>query len=202
MIQNHSKHWTLNELLFFEKGAMSFLEREIPHEIVASILKGATSCSWLGKWKLLTVTTKENRVRVVGVWQEALRKIGQDRSAEFIERWKIAPLFVAFCQPETFESFQWVAPEFVKIFSIQEVGGAVRSLELTALSHGIGLHGIMGILVPTVGEPIKSVLGIPKDYQIVYFGVMGYPDEEAGVKFPDIAELCYAETWATVFQAK
>src|SRR5437899_660295 len=100
-IQNHSKHWTLNELLFFEKGAMSFLEREIPHETVASILKAATSCSWLGKWKALAVTRKENRVRVVEVWQAGLRKIGQDRSAEFIERWKIAPLFVVFCQPET-----------------------------------------------------------------------------------------------------
>jgi hypothetical protein len=83
----------------------------------------------------------------------------------------------------------------VRIFSIQEIGGAVRSLELTALTYGIGLHGIMGILVPAIGEPLKGVLKIPTDYEIAYFGILGYPGEEVAQKFPDLREMCYSDTW-------
>lgn len=124
------------------------------------------------------------------------------KSAEFIERWKIAPLFVIFCHPKTLGPFQWVPPEYVKISSIHEVGCAVRSLELIALSHGIGLHGIMGMLVPAISNPTKGVLGIPEDYEIVYFGIMGYPGEEVVVKFPSLSEVCYADTWGRQFQTE
>ena len=65
------------------------------------------------------------------------------------------------------------------------------------MAHGIGLHGIMGILVPEVGEPINEVLGIPRDYEIIYFGLMGYPEEEVVQKFPGLSKVCYIEKWGT-----
>ena len=185
----------IRDLLFFDRGAMSFLDKEIPYGVIEEILSGATSCSWLGQWKLVSVTKKENRVGFVEVWQRALREIGQHRGAEFIERWKMAPLFVVFCQPKAFEPHQWVAPEFVRTFSIHEVGCAVRSLELVALTHGVGLHGIMGVLVPSVGGPIQEVLRVPQDYEIVYLGIMGYPDEQVVAKFPSLSEVCFSDSW-------
>jgi hypothetical protein len=181
--------------LFYEKGAMSFQAREIEPEVLEKILKASTSCAWLGKWKLVSVSKKENIVRVVESWQRGLRKIGQNRDVEFVERWKKAPLLIAFCQPRKLDQFHFVVGDLVRIFSVQEIGTAVRSVELVALAHGIGLHGIMGILVPEVGEPINEVLGIPLDYEIVYFGLMGYPDEEVAQKFPSLNEVCYAEKW-------
>ncbi len=177
---------------------MSFLDRQIPTEILHDVLSASTCSAWLGRWKLLYITNPQSRVDLVTVWQESLRKIGQNKDADFIERWKIAPLFVVFCQPKKFEQFHFVPPDYVRIFSIQEIGGAVRSLELAGLTHGLGLHGIMGILVPTIGEPIKEVLKIPADYEIVYFGIMGYPDEEVAQKFPDLKEICYTDTWGRV----
>ncbi len=179
---------------------MSFLEKNIPDEMLSRILTAATSSAWLGKWRLLAITHRENRVRIVTVWQEALRRINANKDAEFIERWKSAPLFIIFCQPKQLAQFHFVPPEYVRIFSMQEIGGAVRSLELSALTYGIGLHGIMGILVPEIGDPIKQALQIPSDYEIIYFGIMGYPNEEVEQNFPKLEALTYSERWGETIQ--
>jgi nitroreductase len=190
---------TLSELLFFDKGAMSFLDKEIPQPVQAEILKAATSCTWLGRWKLLIITDKSQRVKVVKAWQEDLRKIGRFKDIDWIERWKVAPLFIAFCQPKDFKPFQWVPGDYARIGEIHEIGSAVRSIELKALEYGIGLHGpIMGLLMPEVNRGVKATLGIPDDYELVHFGIMGYPDEEVVQKFPDLKEMCYSDTWGHV----
>ena len=188
----------LNDLIFYETGAMSFHERGIPKEVVTEILSAATSCVWLGRWKMLAVTENNRRVRAVEVWQEALRKIGRPKDADFIERWKMAPLFIAFCQPKRFESFGWVPAEHARTYSIQEVGTAVRSIELKALENGIGLHGIMGLLLPEVGGGVMSEFGIPPDQELVFFGIMGYPNEKVEQTFPKLDDLCHFEQWKTV----
>jgi nitroreductase len=190
---------TLSELLFFDKGAMSFLDKKIPASIQEEILKAATSCTWLGRWKLLVITDKNQRVKVVTAWQGDLRKIGRLKDVDWIERWKVAPLFIAFCQPKDFEPFQWVPGDYARIGEIHEIGSAVRSIELKALEYGIGLHGpIMGLLMPDVNRGVRAALGIPKDYELVHFGIMGYPDEEVVQKFPDLKEMCYSDSWGQV----
>jgi hypothetical protein len=195
----YSSKATLSELLFFEKGAMSFLDKEIPQPVQEEILKAATSCTWLGRWKLLTITDKSQRLKVVKAWQEDLGKIGRLKDVDWIERWKVAPLFIAFCQPKDFKPFQWVPGDYARIGEIHEIGSAVRSIELKALEYGIGLHGpIMGLLMPEVNRGIKATLGIPDDYELVHFGIMGYPGEQVVQKFPDLKEMCYSDTWGQV----
>lgn len=187
----------LNDLIFYKTGAMSFHEQNIPKDTLTDILNAVTSCAWLGRWKMLAVTENNRRIRAVEVWQEALMKIGRTKDADFVERWKLAPLFVAFCQPKRFESFGWVPAEHARVYSIQEVGTAVRSLELKALEHGIGLHGIMGLLLPEIGSGVKSTFGIPPDQELIFFGIMGYPNEKAEQTFPKLGDLCYFEQWKT-----
>jgi Nitroreductase family len=190
---------TLSELLFFDKGAMSFLDKEIPQSILEEILKAAKSCAWLGRWKLLVVTDKNQRAKVVRAWQEDLRRIGRLKDVDWIERWKVAPLFIAFCQPRDFRPFQWVPGDCARMGQIHEIGSAVRSIELRALEYGIGLHGpIMGLLMPEVNRGVRAALGIPEDYELVHFGIMGYPGEQVGQKFPDLKEMCYSDTWGKV----
>ena len=190
---------TLSELLFFDKGAMSFLDKEIPTPIQEEILKAATSCTWLGRWKLLTITDKSQRLKVVKAWQEDLRKIGRLKDVDWIERWKVAPLFIAFCQPKDFKPFQWVPGDYARIGEIHEIGSSVRSIELKALEYGIGLHGpIKGLLMPEVNRGVKAALEIPGDYELVHFGIMGYPDEQVVQKFPDLKEMSYSDTWGQV----
>jgi len=190
---------TLSELLFFDKGAMSFRDKEIPQLVQEEILKAATSCTWLGRWKLLIIADKDQRVKVVKAWQEDLRRIGRLKDADWIERWKVAPLFIAFCQPKAFKPFQWVSGDYARIGEIHEIGSAVRSIELKALEYGIGLHGpIMGLLMPEVNRGVRAVLAIPDDYELVHFGIMGYPGEQVVQKFPDLKEMCYWDTWGQV----
>ena len=105
------------------------------------------------------------------------------------------PLFVAFCQPKALGDFGWVPSEYARTYAIQEVGTAVRSLELKALELGIGLHGIMGLLYPKVGDGLKAAVGIPEDQELVFFGILGYPDETVEQKFPNLSDVCYFEGW-------
>jgi hypothetical protein len=175
---------------------MSFQEKKIPFSTQEEILKVATSCTWLGRWKLLIITDKDQRVRVVKAWQEDLRKIGRLKDVDWIERWKTAPLFIAFCQPKDFKPFQWVPGDYARIGEIHEIWSAVRSIELKALEHGIGLHGpIMGLLMPEVNRGMRTVLGIPEDYELVHFGIMGYPKEQVEVTFPELSAVRFANEW-------
>jgi len=64
---------------------MSFQEKEIPPSIQREILQAATSCTWLGRWKLLIITDKSQRVKVVKAWQEDLRRIGRLKDVDWIE---------------------------------------------------------------------------------------------------------------------
>ena len=184
---------------FSTKELMSFLDKEIPQPVQEEILKAATSCTWLGRWKLLTITDKSQRLKVVKAWQEDLRKIGRLKDVDWIERWKVAPLFIAFCQPKDFKPFQWVPGDYARIGEIHEIGSSVRSIELKALEYGIGLHGpIKGLLMPEVNRGVKAALEIPGDYELVHFGIMGYPDEQVVQKFPDLKEMSYSDTWGQV----
>ena len=186
----------LDDLLFFKKGPMSFQEKEIPAEILNDILSAATTCTWLGRWKLLIINDRSRRLDVVKAWQNDLKNIGRLKDVEWIERWKLAPLFIVFCQPTDFRPFQWVQGQYARIGEIHEIGSAVRSIELKALSYGIGLHGpIMGLLMPEVSKGVRSVLGIPDGWELVHFGIMGYPKEEVEVKFPNLSDLAFADKW-------
>ena len=186
----------LDNLIFFKTGPMSFQEKEIPPSVLEQILRAATSCTWLGRWKLLIITDKSQRAKVVGAWQEDLKKIGRAKDADWIERWNVAPLFIAFCQPKDFKPFQWVPGEHARIGEIHEIGSAVRSIELKGLEYGIGLHGpIMGLLMPEVNRGMRVALGIPDDYELVHFGIMGYPKEEVEVTFPKLEDVSFANRW-------
>jgi len=190
----------LDNLIFYKTGPMSFQEKEIPPSILVEILKAATSCTWLGRWKLLIITDKSQRANVVKEWQEDLKKVGRLKDVDWIERWKAAPLFIAFCQPKDFKPFQWVPGEYARIGEIHEVGSAVRSIELKALEYGIGLHGpIMGLLMPEVNRGMRAVLGIPVDYELVHFGIMGYPKEEVEVQFPQLSDVSFANRWGSLW---
>jgi len=190
----------LDNLIFYKTGPMSFQDKAIPLSIQEAILKAATSCTWLGRWTLLIITDKSQRIKVVKAWQEDLRKIGRLKDVDWIERWKLAPLFIAFCQPKDFKPFQWVPGEYARIGEIHEIGSAVRSIELKALEYGIGLHGpIRGLLMPEVNRGVRTVLGIPEDYELVHFGIMGYPKEEVDVTFPQLSHVSFADRWGNLW---
>src|SRR5438094_6757305 len=160
---------SLDNLIFYKTGPMSFQEKEIPPTVQENILKAATSCVWLGRWKLLIITDKNQQVKVVKAWQEDLRRIGRLKDVDWIERWKLAPLFIAFCQPKDFKPFQWVPGEYARIGEVHEIEFAVRSIELKAREHGILLRGpIMGVLMREGVRRQRVRLRLRDDYDHVH----------------------------------
>src|SRR5256885_2482191 len=95
----------LDNLIFYKTGPMSFQEKEIPPSILVEILKAATSCTWLGRWKLLIITDKSQRANVVKEWQEDLGKIGRLKDVDWIERWKAAHCSSRSVNPKTSNHF-------------------------------------------------------------------------------------------------
>jgi len=53
----------------------------------------------------------------------------------------------------------------------------------------------MGLLMTEVNRGMRAALGIPEDYELVHFGIMGYPKEEVEVTFPKLADVSFANTW-------
>ncbi len=50
----------------------------------------------------------------------------------------------------------------------------------------------MGLLMPAVNRGVRVALGIPEDYELVHFGIMGYPKEEVEVTFPELSDVSFA----------
>ena len=49
---------------------------------------------------------------------------------------------------------------------------------------------------------MRTVLGIPEDYELVHFGIMGYPREEVDVTFPQLSNVSFADRWANPWAPK
>lgn len=42
---------------------------------------------------------------------------------------------------------------------------------------------------------MRAALGIPEDYELVHFGIMGYPKEEVEVTFLKLSDMSFANKW-------
>ena len=185
------------DYVLYEKGAVSFREKVIPSDILETILKTITPYTSLSRWKLIVVRKKNNRIKVLEAMQSGFQKLGQDRLAEIMDRWKIAPLLLVFCIPKTIEAFGGVPPDMVQPQAHIELGMGVQGLMLVARTYGVETHWIAGALL--VNWEIKNSLKIPGDYDVIFFGVAGYPSEEIIQEFPPLNEVCYTETWGKPF---
>lgn len=77
---------------------------------------------------------------------------------------------------------------------------AAQSLMTIARAYGVETHWIAGALV--VSQEIKEALKIPEEYDLAFFAVLGYPSEEIVQKFPQLHDVCYAETLNRPFQVE
>ena len=78
-----------------------------------------------------------------------------------------------------------------------ELGMGVQSLVLMGRVYGIETHWIASALI--IDDILKENLLIPEEYDIVFFGVAGYPSQEVDLDFRQLNEVCSKETWGNPF---
>jgi nitroreductase len=183
----------ISGLVLYSQGAVGFEKRSIPDGTLKMILKSVTPYSSLCKWKLVYVLNEENRRRTFEAMQEEYKKRGHVRWAETMNRWKTAPVMLVFCMPESVGEFMGVPEDVMRPMALIELGSGVQSIIITARAYGVETHWIASALM--LDEIIKKQLHIPKDYEIVFFGVAGYPAETIPQNFPPLEEVCYSEKW-------
>ncbi|MFQ6113484.1 MAG: nitroreductase family protein [bacterium] len=191
------KDWII-DLILTEKSTIRFQEQAIHKKYLSQIFRTITPYVSLSKWRLVVVQEESNRIRVLEAMEDRFRDLGRDRLAEIMERWKPAPLLLVFCLPKTVDAFGGVPPEMVRSLALVELGMGVQSLALAARAYGVETHWIAGALL--VNREIKEALDVSEEYDVVFFGVAGYPSEEIIQKFPALREVCYAEGWGKPFR--
>ncbi len=186
------------DLVLEEKSAVGFHEQAVPSDVLQKILKAVTPYVSLSKWKLIVIEEKSNRIKVLETMQKGFLKLGRDRLAKIMERWKTAPLIFVFCMPKGIGAFGGLPSEIVRPQALVELGMGVQSLALVARVFGVETHWIAGALL--INKEIKEVLKIPEEYDVGFFGIAGFPSEEIMQEFPQLQEIFYAESWKESFR--
>lgn len=188
------------DLTLYPKGAIAFHERPIPADRLTLILKAVTPYVSLCNWKLLVIQEKDHRLGLLSSMQEAYGRLGKQQWANTMERWKAAPVILVFCAPRNINDFAGVPAGTMRPMTLIEMGFGIQSLTLTARAHEVETHWIASALL--IEDTIRNLLEIPDGYDIVFFGVAGYPSEEIAQDYPEIEDVCFAETWGDRFVGK
>jgi nitroreductase len=184
-------------LVHHPTGAVGFSERAIAPDTLDAILGAVTPHAALSKWKLIAIQDRANRLRLLEAMQAAYSREGRTQWARTMERWKAAPVILAFCTPRDTDDFGGVPADVVRPMTFIEMGLGIQSLTLVARAHRIETHWIASALL--IGDVIREQLGIPDTYELAFFGVAGYANEEIPEDFPSLQDICYKEAWGGRF---
>ena len=151
-----------------------FKEKQVPEERVEVILNAgrwAQSFNNAQPWKFIVIQDRETKKRLS-------EKAGKSVYYKGIVE---APLTLVICADPDRDSRHWI-----------EAGcNAHQNMALAAHSLGLGSSWI-AILNTDSEEPIKKVLGIPKNMRVISLMPIGYPDEKPQKNRKPLQEIvCY-----------
>jgi len=191
----NSRPWNslITEALLRDREAVAFRQEVIPPEVLSEVLRVLTPNVSLSNWRVVVIRETPTRLRLLESMQEAYRRLGREQWARAMERWKVAPVLLAFCMPTAMKPFDGLAPEVVRPMALIELGVGVQGLMVAGRAHGLETHWIASALL--LKNEIRTILEIPDDYELVFFGVLGYPSEEVKREFPPTKEICFADKW-------
>ena len=151
----------------------SYQELRVPGEVVHRILEaGRLTASAANRQPWHFVVVQE---------PETLRQLGEamPRNAPYVAG---APLAIAVVVRKT-------------RFSEMDASRAIQSMLLTAWAEGVGGTWTGG---PDTLEPIKPLLGIPEELEVVALLPLGYPADSVGrgrKQRKPLAEIAHRERW-------
>lgn len=173
-------------LLRWRRDVRHFRRTAIPESLLQYLLTMACLAPSVGlsqPWRFVRVVNKDRRLAIQDVFRQCNAAALSSQTAEkaaLYARLKLAGLDDAPVQLAVFADSAPVQggglgratmPETVRY----SVVTAVHTLWLSARVHGIGV-GWVSIIDP---EAVKSILEVPKPWQLIAYLCMGYPDGDA-----------------------
>jgi nitroreductase len=188
----------IRDLALYPKSAVGFDERTIPSDTLQSILEVITPYASVSDWRVIAVQERARRIRLLESMQAGYRSQEKPPWARAMDRWKPAPVILVFCMPKTVGDFGGVPSAIMRPLALIELGCGVQSLVLAARAYGIETHWIASALL--VEDHIRQELGIADDYDVVFFGVAGYPAEQVDQELGRLEKLCYESSWGIPYR--
>ncbi|MBW2059290.1 MAG: nitroreductase family protein [Deltaproteobacteria bacterium] len=170
----------MNEILDAIKSRRTirrFRGDPVPEETVRAVLdagRWAQSFNNAQPWKFILIRDRETKKRLS---DEAGKSVYYKGIAE-------APVTIAICTDPEEDPHHWI-----------EAGcNAHQNMALAAYSLGLGSSWI-AVLDTDSEQPIKKVLGIPKNVRVLSLMPLGYPDENPTAKRKPLEEIVHYEKY-------
>ena len=175
----------LEDLFAWRRDVRRFLTRPVDPKVLESLISNACLAPSVGNsqpWRFVWVDKPERRAAIRANFKKANSKALSDYSGEQAKKYATLKLSGLNQAPEHLAVFADVTtkighglgkktmPETIAY----SVVGAINNMWLTARAQGVGL-GWVSILEP---EGINSTLDVPRDWLLIAYLCIGYPEEE------------------------
>ncbi len=167
----------ITEAIQSRRTIRKFKKEPVPRETVEEILEAgrwAQSFNNAQPWKFVVVQEEGTKRRLS---EEAGRSVYYRGIAE-------APLTIVVCVDPSQEPSHWIE------------AGSIAHQNMSLATHSLGLGSSwIGILNSKAEEPIKKVLGIPKNMRVISLMPVGFADEKPERGRKPLQEIVYYERY-------
>ena len=140
------------------RSVRAYADKPIPKEVLGRILEAArlapSACNFQ-PWRFIVVKDAATRSQLAA------------HSQKFVAA---APVIIVCCGKRYPQSYNWIGDDLYLV----DLGIAIEHLVLTARNEGLGTCWIGAFQ----DQPIKKLLGVPADHDIVMLLPVGYPVSE------------------------
>jgi nitroreductase len=146
------------EVIKTRRSVRAFLDQAVPEEVLGRVLEAArlapSACNHQ-PWRFIVVQNLETRKQLAAA------------SQGFVAQ---APVVIVCCGQKYQQSYNWIGDRLYLL----DLGIAIEHMVLAARNEGLGSCWIGAFREP----PIKTLLGVPADWDVVEMLTVGYPAGE------------------------
>ena len=176
---------SLEDLFAWRRDVRRFLGKPVDPDVIDSLIATACLAPSVGNsqpWRFVSVDKPERRNAIRANFKEANADALNDFSGEQAKKYATlklsgldqAPVHLAVFADVTTSHGHGLGKRTMPETIAYSVVGAINTMWLAARARGIGL-GWVSILKP---ESINATLDVPKDWLLVAYLCIGYPEEE------------------------
>ena len=176
---------SLDDLFAWRRDVRRFLSRPVEPEILDTLIATACLAPSVGNsqpWRFVSVDEPKRRAAMRANFKEANTEALNDFSGEQAKLYATlklsgldkAPVHLAVFADSKTSHGHGLGKKTMPETIAYSVVGAINTMWLAARARGVGM-GWVSILNP---ESINATLDVPKDWQLIAYLCIGYPEEE------------------------